>query len=105
MIKYIVDTFFSRTNQSGNRYWMARITSTKTGRQAWFGTPSGDNFLHFLRKHSLEWSEFHSTEQGLPIREWNQMEKYQNPASYSFCDEEPEAWKVIKALNRAGGEV
>lgn len=76
-IRFILDIYSSKADVYGNRYHVAQLTSTRTGRCVWFRAHSEDNARHaFARALGQRPSEFmHITEQTLPIREFNRLVK------------------------------
>lgn len=77
-IRFILDIYSSKADVYGNRYHVAQLTSTRTGRSVWFWTHSESN-ARVAVAHALDQrpSEFmHVTEQTLPIREFNRLVKW-----------------------------
>ena len=95
MIKYIVDTTSSHTDLNGNRYHFSVITNCRTHNVISVKTYSHSNATHLLRKNGVDWSEIHSTESQLPIREFNRLEKFHHCIYENAFDT-----SMFKSLNR-----
>lgn len=83
MIKLIVEHINSKIDINGNRYWIAKLTSTKTGKKLMFKSPHSSNTIGLI---DLEWNEMHVITTELPIREFNSIDKC--VALYNSCKDE-----------------
>lgn len=72
MIRFLIHTVSSRADVYGNRYHVATVTSTKSGRSFLVQNVGGEgNIPGLLREYGFEWNELNSTREELPIRQWN----------------------------------
>ena len=74
-IKYIVDTVTSARDVSGNRYHLAIITSTATGKFMPIVSVGGDqNAAHLVREITgADWPEIHTTNTTIAKREFKRL--------------------------------
>ena len=84
-IRFIVDCFFSNPDVYGNRYWFARIISTKSGETLTVQIDHSSNAAHAMTKRFGP-SCVHYTEQGMPIRIWNRLNKGLDHMSFNEND-------------------
>ena len=84
MIRFIIDTTSRKTDTNGNRYHFATITSTKTGKCLRLDSVGGDsNAWHLIRRLiDIDFSEIHSTNQTVMIRDFNRMVKFRTGGKY-----------------------
>ena len=96
MIRFIIETVSSATDVNGNRYHIATVTSTKTGRYLYLDSVGGPSNAHGLIKGTLEldWEEIHSSNHTETIRRFNEIKKYRKKAIY----EHEVTLKMLKAL-------
>lgn len=97
-IRFIVHCYYSKMDLNGNCYWMAHVTSTKTGKTLKFTTPHASNALGQIRELGIEWENIHNSgESMLMIRDFNRMEKFVD--LHDAC-KDPEVREAILALEK-----
>ena len=98
MIRFIVETISSKTDLNGNRYHIATVTSTKTGKYLYLDSVGGDSNAPGLIKRlaDLDWEELHSSNCSEPIRRYQEIRKYRKTGIY----EHQVTTKMLKSLER-----
>jgi len=57
MVRFVIQHYIRRPDINGNRYWLARITSTKTKDSLLFETPHNSNTRALVMDLGLEYEE------------------------------------------------
>ncbi len=66
---------YSRRDIYGNVYWITYATSTVSGRTLSFNTPSDSNSMGMANEALGGFGRYHSTDQQVPIREWERQRR------------------------------
>lgn len=78
MIRFIIETYTSKSDTYGNQYHFATVTSAQTGKHIHITHVGGPSNIHGKVKSmlNLDWPELHSTNIEYPIRRWNEVKKW-----------------------------
>ena len=72
-IRFVVDSINSRADIYGNRYWSARVVSTKTGRAVWILNYGGQGNAEYLVRQltGQNYPAIFTTHEEVAIRKYN----------------------------------